>query len=108
LNIEQNELVLKKGLNQQVVGKFKRVDGGDYNLEELHQTLIGIKKNNMGEDSIILEPNFDLPYEELVKIMDSVRMMYKTDEALFTKDKDGIDVKLKALFDKIIFGSLFS
>ena len=50
----------------------------------------------------------DLAYEEIVKIMDSVRMLKKTDDAFFRKGKDGLDVKIMNLFDKIIFGNLMS
>lgn len=108
LKIEEKELVLTKGINAQVVKKFTRLEDGQYAFEDLHQTLIAIKKNNIDEETIILEPNFDISYEELVKVMDAVRMLEKTDEALYKKDKDGLDVKLKTLFAKIIFGSLLS
>jgi hypothetical protein len=40
--------------------------------------------------------------------MDSVRKLEKTDEAIYLKNKDGIEEKLKELFSKIIFSNLMS
>jgi hypothetical protein len=70
--------------------------------------LIVIKKRNLDEDSIIFEPVGDLTYEEIVKVMDAVRVLNKLDEAIFRPNKDGIDEKIKSLFDKIIFSNLMS
>ena len=70
--------------------------------------MIVIKKRNLDEDSIIFEPVGDLTYEEIVKVMDAVRVLNKLDEAIFRPNKDGIDEKIKSLFDKIIFSNLMS
>jgi len=40
--------------------------------------------------------------------MDSVRLLEKTDEAIFRKDKDGMDVKVQTLFSNILFSNLMS
>ena len=106
--IETNEIVISSGVPSRVLKKFPRQADGQFNLEEVHATLIDIKKQNIDEDSIIFEPVGDLTYEEIVKIMDSVRMLHKTDDALFKTNKEGIDEKLKNLFDKIIFSNLMS
>lgn len=106
LKIQEKTLILTKGLNAQVVKSFKRNDTGEYDLEDLHQTLVEMKKKFVDEDTIIFEPEFDISYEEIIKIMDAVRMIYKTDEAIYSKDKEGMDVKIKSLFGKIIFSNL--
>jgi biopolymer transport protein ExbD len=108
LNVTPAELVLTKGLNPVVVGKYPKLESGEYDLEKLHQTLVGLKINNLDEDSIVLEPHFQVSYEDLVKIMDAVRMVHKTDEAIYKPGKDGIDEKVKTLFQKIIFGNINS
>lgn len=108
LMIQPQELVLTKGLNKQIVGRYTRTVDGGYELDKLHAQLVEIKKNEIEEETIILQPEWDLAYEEIVKIMDAVRILNKTDEAIFMKDKDGLDVKVKTLFSKIIFGNLMS
>lgn len=108
LFIQEKELVLTRGLGKQIVGRYGRNVDGSYDLDTLHEKLIEIKKTNLDEETIILQPEWDLAYEDIVKIMDSVRMLKKTDDAFFRKGKDGLDVKIMNLFDKIIFGNLMS
>ena len=90
------------------MGQFARAADGSYALDELHQRLIEIKKTDVEEETIIFQPEWDLEYNDIVKIMDSVRVLDKLDEAIFIKGKDGVDVKSKTLFAKIIFGNLMS
>ena len=67
-----------------------------------------LKKQHAKEKTIVLEPKVDLDYEMIVKIMDAIRMLDKTDEEIYIKDKDGIDLRVKELFNKIVFGNLMS
>ncbi|HXH29944.1 MAG TPA: biopolymer transporter ExbD [Bacteriovoracaceae bacterium] len=108
LIMENNELILAKGVPSQRYQKFVRQPDGQFNYEELHTTLIDLKKKHLDENMIIFEPVGDLTYEEIVKIMDAVRMLHKTDEAIFRTNKEGIDEKIKDLFSKIIFSNLMS
>lgn len=108
LEIETDEIVLSRGIPSRRIRTFKRQADGEFNYEELHTALIDIKKQHVDEDTIIFEPKGDLTYEEIVKIMDAVRMLNKTDEAIFKTNKDGIDEKVKNLFSKIIFSNLMS
>lgn len=108
LIIQERELVLTRGLNKQIVARYPRLVDGSYGLDALHEKLVEIKKKEIEEETIIFQPQWDLTYEEIVKIMDSVRILKKTDEAIFRKGKDGIDVKVQTLFAQIIFGNLMS
>lgn len=108
ITIETNEIKVSRGVPSRLIRTFERQPDGFFNYEDLHTFLIDIKKQHVEEDSVIFEPVGDLTYEEIVKIMDAVRMMKKTDEAIFRKNKEGIDEKLKLLFDKIIFSNLMS
>jgi biopolymer transport protein ExbD len=108
LVIETNEIILSQGIPSRPVQKFQRQADGLFNYEELHSVLIGIKKEHVKENSIIFEPVGDLTYEEIVKIMDAVRKMNKTDEAIYMPNKEGVDEKLKELFSKIVFSNLMS
>jgi biopolymer transport protein ExbD len=108
LTLETNELILLQGVPQREIRRFKRMPDGFFDYEALHTALIDIKKQHVTEDSIIFEPEGELTYEEIVKIMDAVRMLKKTDDTIMKPNKEGIDEPLKALFDKIIFSNLMS
>lgn len=108
LLIEASGFVLSKGVPSQIVKNIKKSADGQYDLNALHEYLVDIKKSHQEEESIILEPVVDLKYEEIIQIMDAVRMLKNTDENFFQKDKDGINVQIKTLFSKIIFGNLMS
>jgi biopolymer transport protein ExbD len=108
LTAETNAITLSKGLPSRAFKTFKRQADGEFNYDEIHLTLIDLKKQHLSEDTIIFEPVGDLTYDEIVKIMDAVRMLHRTDEAIFKKNKDGIDEKVKDLFSKIIFSNLMS
>ena len=108
LEIYKSQLSVKTGVPSRTVKTIKNITDKEYDLISLHDFLIQIKKNNLNEESIIFEPKTDLTYEEIIKIMDSVRMFKNTDEAVYKKDKDGIDIKVKMLFHKIIFGNILS
>ena len=40
--------------------------------------------------------------------MDEVVILRKMDEALYRKDKSGVDERIKELFDDVIFGNIKS
>ena len=108
LTIEEKGIVLSKGIPSREFKTIARLADGKYDLETLHNTIISIKKANLDEESIILEPIADLSYEEIVGIMDAVRLLKNTDEAIFKKNKDGLDERIKLLFSQILFGNLMS
>lgn len=108
MSVDTNVIILKSGVPSRVMKRFNRQPSGEFDYEELHAYLIDVKKKHMDEDSLMFEPEGDLTYEEIVKIMDSVRMLKRTDEALYKTNKDGIDEKVKNLFDKIIFSNTMS
>jgi biopolymer transport protein ExbD len=108
LTVETNEIILSSGIPSKTIKRFKRETGGEFDYEALHTSLIEIKKQHKDENTIIFEPMGDLTYDEIVKIMDAVRMLHRTDDAIFKTNKDGIDEKVKELFSKIIFSNLMS
>ena len=108
LTINKDRLILKSGVPSRVVKTFGKVSDDQYDLMSLHDYLVQLKMQYTNENSIIFEPLIDLTYEEIVKIMDSVRLLNKTDDAIYKKDKDGVDVEVKTLFNKIVFGNILS
>ena len=88
--------------------KFAKISKGKYDLEKLHQYLLGIKKSNLNEKTIIFEPIYDLSYDGIIKIMDAVRLLRNTDPAFYRKEKGGVNVRVSELFNNIIFGNIQS
>lgn len=108
LTITNSGFALSTGVPSKTVKKIPKQDGL-YDLTALHNYLVDLKKRHVKEKSIIFIPKVDIDYEIIVQIMDAVRMLKKTDDAdLFIKDKDGVDVKVKELFNQIVFGNLMS
>mgnify|MGYP005653059973 CR=1 FL=1 len=107
LTIEDNSITLRQGVAGKMVGNFKKDNKGDYDIASLRNKLIRIKKRYKSEKTIIFEPKANIEYEDLIKVMDAVRMLKRTDETLFRKVK-GVDTKIKELFSNIVFGNIQS
>lgn len=108
LTIDESKISVLTGVPSKTVKTINRDGSGFYNLEELHSFLVSLKQNNPSEKMAIFEPVVDLTYEELIKIMDEVRILRNTDPSIYRKDKAGIDVKVPELFDNIVFGNIQS
>lgn len=108
LKIYQSSIVLYTGVPSRKIRSFGKTADGKYDLERLHGYLIDLKKRNLNEATVVLEPIVDLAYDDIVQIMDAVRYLRKTDPDIFIKGKDGLDTKVDSLFNKIIFGNIQS
>ncbi|MBY0516746.1 MAG: biopolymer transporter ExbD [Bacteriovoracaceae bacterium] len=108
LIIKENEIELMRGTTPQLVAKFQRLGDGKYDLANLHAKLVEFKKTKSSEESIIFSPEWEIGYEELIRVMDTVRLLEKTDDAIFRKTKEGLDEKIPTLFSKIVFSNLMS
>ncbi len=114
LTIYGEKLVLGAGIPTRTIKSFGKVEvtnkDGEvekkYDLNSLHDYLIGIKKKNIKEKDIVFEPIANIEYEEIISIMDAVRIFKDTDEEIYDKDKDGLDMKLEELFAQITFSNL--
>ena len=107
LKIYKNKMKVLTGIPLRTVKSIKNINN-KYDLTTLHDLLISIKRKNIREKTIILEPLTNVEYEVLVMIMDSVRILQNTDPSLFIKDKDNQDRKVFSLFDDIVFGNIKS
>lgn len=108
LNIDESGINILTGVPGTLKARIEKNADGEYDLEKLHAFLVSVKKEHTNERSIVLNPMVNIDFEEIVKIMDSVRLLEKTDEAIFNKNKDGISEKVLMLFDQIIFGNTIS
>lgn len=107
LQITNSNLIVQRGVPSQQIAKFGRNADGTYQTQELRNFMINLKKSFVKENTIIFEPLYDIKYEDLVQVMDAVRSLKNTEEAIYTK-KDGLDVRVRELFDNIIFGNIQS
>lgn len=77
--------------------------------DELHGELVKIKKANMDEYQIKIEPNSQSVLEDIMSVMDAARYLKDTDEALIKKDgAKGKDIKLKYLFPNVVLKGVYS
>jgi biopolymer transport protein ExbD len=104
LKIYEKKINIYTGIPWKLLKTIKSKNG-EYNLSLLHDYLIAVKRKNLSERTITLEPKDTIEYESLVKIMDTVRIFRTTDPSLYIKTKDGMDQKVEILFDDIIFGN---
>jgi biopolymer transport protein ExbD len=108
LQISRDTINVMTGIPSSTIKKIGKGADGFYDLNELHDYLIGIKQKNQKEKTVIFEPTTNLSYADIVKIMDAARMLKHTDPAIYVQSKDGIDEKIKELFSNIIFGNIQS
>ena len=107
VSISKGQLTIYTGVPWVKLKSFPAKDG-QFDLNLFHDYLIAIKKNNLSERTITLEPKDDVEYETLVKIMDSVRNFRTTDPSFYIQTNDGMDQKIEVLFDDIIYGNIKS
>lgn len=77
-----------------------------YDYEKFHQTLLEIKTRHPVETKLILKPEGGVSYEDIVGIMDSARMIEKTDPPMMKKNDQGVDTPETKLFPEVIFGNI--
>ena len=104
LKVQSTKISLYKGISEKLFFSVGKNEQGEYDLYKLREKLIELKKQNKEENTIVFMPQVDITYDELVKIMDTVRDLKDTDPEIWTKDKNGMDKKITHLFNNIIFG----
>ena len=108
LTINASSISVKTGVPSRTIRNFPKGGDGKYDLVGLRSFLINLKKRHLAEKTVVMEPVVDITYEEVVEIMDAIRMLKKTDPTFWRKDKDGIEQKVTELFNNIVFGNIRS
>ena len=108
LKVRATGIEVFKGVPQRMIKRIGKNADGEYDIEKLHTYAIELKNRYKKERSIILEPIVDIDYEQIVKIMDAVRMYRNSDEKIWVEDENGNSTPMKYLFDKIVFGNIRS
>ncbi|MCO5142135.1 MAG: biopolymer transporter ExbD [Oligoflexia bacterium] len=107
LDVKETGLRLYSTFRRIPEQSFPKVELG-YDLEKLHEAIVAIKQQFPEEKTIVFMPTPEVKYDELVQIMDAVRVLTKTDPPLFVKGEDGIDRPEEHLFGNVIFGNVLS
>lgn len=107
LRIEQEGLKLSSAFRRIPEAQFPKVDTG-YDLDKLHEALVAIRKQFPLEKNIVFMPVGDIKYNDIVALMDAVRLYLKTDETLFVAGDDGIQKPDPFLFPNVMFGNVLS
>ena len=108
LKIEDQSLSLYSGSPLKLLKKFENIEKDKFNVEDLHKELVQIKKEHKKEKSIIINPIVDISYEKLIRILDNIRYFRNTDESIFIQDPINGEVRIRELFNKIIFENIQS
>ena len=106
--IDKTVLSVSTGVPSKVRRTFKKRPDGQYDLMAFKQYLISLKKRYKRENTAILEPRFNINYETLVQIMDTIRIMGPIEEDIFYIDQHGVSRKVDTLFSKIVFANILS
>lgn len=95
LTIKDNELEVWSPIQTSVTKRIPHLANGKPDLETLHAFAIDAKKAFPNERALIVVPKADLPYENLVQIIDAARV-----------NRGSTDMPV--LFNEVIFGNLLS
>ena len=80
---------------------------GHFNLPELHQKLIEIKKAHPEVFKMDIAPSNEVPYQEIVKIMDEARKARDNSVRFPVYDeKQGKNVETNYMFPEIVFANM--
>lgn len=107
LTIEPEQIKLSSGFNLIKPQSFPKIDK-NYDLEKLHAAVLEIKKGFEKENKIVFMPTGAVKYNEIVQLMDAVRLRAKTDEMAVIKDANGVDKADPYIFSEVIFGNVIS
>ena len=105
LDINSKSLIIKTGIEGHVHKTIPK-QNGKYDLKVLTKVLTKIKSKNMEEESIIMRPKANIPYDQIITIMDSVRSIEPGMEKVAGKDKQGVVIETNNLFQQIIFETI--
>lgn len=96
LVITKNYILVKGGMDSRVIKKIGMTNG-DYEINELKETLMSLKEKHPKESTVIFKPSSNVKYEKIVALMDTVKEFHK---------KVGNRVAKKDLFKKIVFETI--
>lgn len=104
LEITDSEIKVFTGVDANLVVSISKTDK-EYDLEKLKKTLVDLKLKHSEEASVVLRPKENVPYDQIIKIIDTARKLKDSEPELVVETKDG-QKKTRQLFDQIIFETI--
>ena len=107
ISLRENDTEIWSPFDKIEAKKIPNNPEGNPDLKGIHDALLDVKKIFPNEKKIVIAPNPQINYDNLISVMDSVRLIEKTDAPIFTKNAaTGNDEPVKQLFPDVIFGNL--
>lgn len=86
---------------------IKNLSESQVDVSRLHEALITIKQSHPLEQKLVLVPMAQTSYDTIVALLDSARLLEKTDPPILAKNpKTGVGESIQSLFPEIVFGNL--
>ncbi|HLE10963.1 MAG: hypothetical protein A2504_09060 [Bdellovibrionales bacterium RIFOXYD12_FULL_39_22] len=104
LEILPTHIIVKTGMEGVVsmtVAKDK-----EYDLPRLNDFLRELKKNNSTESTVIFKPEATIPYDDIIKIIDMVSEIPRSQGTISILDKNGAPIQTRILFNKVVFDTV--
>lgn len=105
LKIHQDKAILKLG-GKAMLDVPRDADNAW--IEKIHTKLVEIKRENLDEYKLRIEPDNAIALETLMLVMDSARELKKSDGDLIKTEKDGTKIKVQFLFPSIILKGVYN
>jgi biopolymer transport protein ExbD len=108
LKLTPEKIHLSSAFNRIKAQEFPKIEKG-YDLDKLHEALVAIRQEFPKEKTVVFMPTGDIQYDDIIQVMDSVRILLKTDPPFYvTDEKEGIDKPDQYLFPNVVFGNVLS
>lgn len=96
--------ITEKGSTKETVVALK---GNEFDLEGLHKETLRLKKNYPDVFRLELNPGENVPLNEIVAIMDSIRMINTGEpKVVFNDVETGKPIETNLMFPDIVFGNV--
>lgn len=80
---------------------------GQWNLEGLHKELVRVKRKFPKTFRLNLTPAENVPYDDIVKVMDAARRTNDNDPEIYLQDEEkGKKVKVELMFPDVVFSNV--
>lgn len=83
------------------------LDKNEFNYSAVHQIMIEVKKENPEVFKVELSPSANVPYKDIVKIMDKIRKTNDKNIYFPLRDeKSGVSTKTDYMFPEVVFSNV--
>jgi biopolymer transport protein ExbD len=99
VKISTNQIILTKGIDNNIFKTFSR--GVGFDLSHLKNVVLNLKKEFPKEKFIIISPEANVKYDDVIKVIDAVKKLPENIKVLKLK-KDGKLYQFAKIFEQIV------